>query len=723
MNFRSIIAWSSFALLLAGAAPVHSQSITNVIPPMGSFGQIINIGGTGFAPGDRQPNSLTVKFGSLVSTTKTNQVVGDTLIQAPVPTNAISGFVSVSINGGPFVNSPNQFIVISTNAYVTNFSPLFGGANQTVTLTGVNFTSATNVLFNGVVSKTVTGLTPNIGINTITVTAPDGVTSGPLVVMSKNGTARDFSTISNQVVPSATNFFVQPIITSFSPTLVRPGTNVTISGTNFTGITGVLFGGVSAVSFTITNNNSLGAVVPTNTSTGVIRISSPYTGPGLSTSNYRMLPTIFSFSPAFGPVGTPVTITGAGLNEQSPNPTVTVGGGTVTTFGTVSANSLSFNVPATAASGLISITTSNGSISSTQLFYLPPGITSFTPVGGGTGSTIRINGSNFTNATAVSFNGTAASSFFVTNNTTIGAVVPTGVISGPISVTTPGGTATSTALFFGAPSISSFTPTQGSAGTNVVITGVNFTNATAVLFNGLAAASFTVSNNTTIAAIVPVGVTTGPITVQGPGGTNTSSANFNVASADIAVSATSSPNPVFIGSNLTYSIVVTNLGPGPATNVRLTNTLASSVILKSALASQGTLVTSANPITGNLGTINNSASASVTLVVTPNALGSITNITTVGSDLPDPNNANNLAVTATTVWPLPFLSISNLVTNGLVRISWPAPLSGFTLQFTTNLSTNNTTWTNDSASKVINGTNVSVTETNIGTARFFRLTN
>src|SRR5579862_530351 len=723
MNFRSIIARTTFALLLVSAAPAHAQSITNVIPPMGSFGQIINIGGSGFAPGDRQPNSLTVKFGTLVSTTKTNQVVGDTLIQAPVPTNAISGFISVSINGGPFVNSPNQFIVISTNAYVTNFSPLSGGANTTVTLNGVNFTTATNVMFNGVVSKTVAGLTPNIGLNFITVTAPDGVTTGPLVVMSKNGITQNFSTISNQVVPSATNFFAQPSITSFTPTFVRPGTNLAITGASFAGVTAVLFGGVNAVSFVITNNNSIGAVVPTNTSTGGIQINSPFTGPGLSTSNFRMLPTIFSFSPNFGPAGTAVTVTGAGLNEQSPRPTVTVGGGTVTTFGTISANSLSFNVPATAASGLISITTSNGSISSTQVFYLPPGITSFTPPGGGTGTIVTITGVNLTNATAVSFNGTPASTFFATNNTTLGAVVPSGVISGPISVTTPGGTATSTAFFLGSPSISSFTPTHGLPGTNVVITGLNFTNATAVLFNGIPSLSFNVSNNTTIAAIVPTGATTGPITVQSPGGSGTSSANFSFDAADVGVSATGSPNPVFIGSNLTYSIIVTNIGPVPASDVRVTNLLASSVTLKSASASQGTLFTGGNPITGDLGTINNNASASVTLVVTPKATGSITNSTTVGSDLSDPNLANNAAITTTTVWPLPFLSITNLTTNGLLQISWPVPLSGFTLQFTTNLSTNNTTWTNDSALKVVNGTNVSVTETNLGTARFFRLTN
>lgn len=722
MNLRRTLGYTAFLFLVAGTAPVFSQTITNVTPPLGSFGDQINIMGNGFAPGGKRPNSLMVKFNGLLSTSNTNNVVNDNSILAPVPTGATTGYITVQINGGTPANSPSQFIVIGTNAYVTNFSPLFGNANTTVVLTGVHFTTATNVMFNGVISKTIPGVTPNIQQNSITVTAPDGVTTGPLVVMSSLGASHDFSTVSNQVTPSATNFFVAPIITGFSPSSGRPGTNVTIQGTNFTGLTGVLFGGVSAVSFSVLNNNSLQAVVPTNTSSGIIQLNSPYTAPAFSSTVFKMLPTIYNFSPGSGSSGTLVTVSGAGLNEKSPNPTVMVGAGTVTSFGTVSPNTLSFNVPATATSGFITITTTNGSITSTQVFYLPPSISGFAPIGGGAGTIVQINGSNFTNASAVTFNGVAASGFIVTNNSVIGATVPPGVTSGTISVTTPGGTATSSSLFYAPPMITGFVPTHGSPGTDVTIGGSNFTNATAVLFNGVPATSFTVTNNSLLGAIVPNGATTGPITVAGPGGTNASASVFTIDSADLGVSVTGAPDPVFIGSNLVYTIVITNIGPVSASNVRLTNTLSPSVAFKSSTASQGVLNTGANPISGALGSINNGASVTVTLTVVPTAIGSITNTAIVTSDTPDANSANNTFVTATTVWPLPFLSITNLMSNGLMQVSWPAPLSGFTLQFATNLSAN-IVWANDSGAKVVNGTNVSVTETSIGTARFFRLTN
>jgi hypothetical protein len=59
---------------------------------------------------------------------------------------------------------------------------------------------------------------------------------------------------------------------------------------------------------------------------------------------------------------------------------------------------------------------------------------------------VTINGTNFTDVTAVRFNGTAAN-FTVTSATAIQATVPTGATTGPLSVTTAGGTATSASSF------------------------------------------------------------------------------------------------------------------------------------------------------------------------------------------------------------------------------------------------------------------------------------
>jgi hypothetical protein len=59
---------------------------------------------------------------------------------------------------------------------------------------------------------------------------------------------------------------------------------------------------------------------------------------------------------------------------------------------------------------------------------------------------VTIAGSNFSGASAVTFNGTAAT-FAVVSPTEIDTSVPTGASSGPVSVTTPGGTAQSASAF------------------------------------------------------------------------------------------------------------------------------------------------------------------------------------------------------------------------------------------------------------------------------------
>jgi hypothetical protein len=75
--------------------------------------------------------------------------------------------------------------------------------------------------------------------------------------------------------------------------------------------------------------------------------------------------------------------------------------------------------------------------------------------------------------------------------------------------------------------ISGFSPISGAVGTTVTIYGVGLTSAQTVAFNGIAA-TFTVVSDTEITATVPVGATTGTITVVTNIGTFTSPSSFTV---------------------------------------------------------------------------------------------------------------------------------------------------------------------------------------------------
>jgi uncharacterized repeat protein (TIGR03803 family) len=144
------------------------------------------------------------------------------------------------------------------------------------------------------------------------------------------------------------------------------------------------------------------------------------------------------------------------------------------------------------------------------------------------GVEVTILGTNLTGATAVSFNGTAATFKVNSRGTAITTSVPAGATTGPINVVTPNGTLASNATFKIVPQVKSFTPSSGSVGTVVTITGVSLTQATKVTFGGVAATSFTVNSDTQVTATVPSGAKTGKIVITTPGGTASSSTDFTV---------------------------------------------------------------------------------------------------------------------------------------------------------------------------------------------------
>lgn len=168
-------------------------------------------------------------------------------------------------------------------------------------------------------------------------------------------------------------------------------------------------------------------------------------------------------------------------------------------------------------------------------------ITSFSPLSAVVGAKVTITGTNFSTTAAddlVAFNGTAATITETPTATKLVVTVPSGVTTGPITVTVGGVTVTSSQNFTLAaatdPTIISFTPLSGVVGATVTITGTNFSTTAAnntVAFNGTAATVTGTPTSDTIVTSVPTGATTGPITVTVGGVTATSAANFIVGSS------------------------------------------------------------------------------------------------------------------------------------------------------------------------------------------------
>ena len=129
-----------------------------------------------------------------------------------------------------------------------------------------------------------------------------------------------------------------------------------------------------------------------------------------------------------------------------------------------------------------------------------------------------------------------------------------------------------------------------------------------------------------------------------------------VASADISVDKSDSPDPVLAGDQVTYTITAANAGPSTAQGVVLTDTLPAGTTYVSGVDGNGATVCTlvqANQVVCAVGPLNPGQSATVylTVLVAPSVPDGtvLTNQVAISATTPDPNGANNVATEHTTV--------------------------------------------------------------------------
>lgn len=252
-------------------------------------------------------------------------------------------------------------------------------------------------------------------------------------------------------------------------------------------------------------------------------------GGGDSTPNTT--PTISSFSPTSGSVGTSVTLTGTNFTGAS---AVKFNGISAGSFTVISGTSITTAVPTGASTGALSVTTASGTATSSGSFTVnvptQPVVASFSPTSGKAGDSVTVTGSGFNNLSGVTLAGTGCA-YTRTSSTQLSLTVPaTASGTGTIAVTGSAGTGTSATSFAVQPGFASMNPTQGPAGTPVVVTGTGFTSGSAVSFNATNASSVTVQSPTQLTAQVPSGATTGAVNLSA-NGASVSAGSFTVGAA------------------------------------------------------------------------------------------------------------------------------------------------------------------------------------------------
>jgi hypothetical protein len=279
-------------------APVPAvQSTTPAGGPLAG-GTQVTIDGSGF-------NAVTsVNFGSQPAASYS--VISPTEISATSPAGAGTANIEVMTNRGVSVlGSSGQFDYTPT---VSGVSPKSGPATggTAVTISGSGFTNATAVSFGGVPATSF-----SIGSDgVITAQAPPGPGGTFDVTVTTPGGASSTS--------SSDQFAYLAVVSGMSPGdgPAAGGTVVTISGAGFTGATGVSFGGVPALAYSVSSDGQITAESPPGTETVDVTITTPGgTSSTSSSDQFAYLAVVSGISPGDGPAagGTVVTISGAGF--------------------------------------------------------------------------------------------------------------------------------------------------------------------------------------------------------------------------------------------------------------------------------------------------------------------------------------------------------------------------------------------------------------------------
>ena len=382
---------------------------------------------------------------------------------------------------------------------ITSFAPVTAAVGAPISITGTNFTGTSIITLGG---------TP---VNSFTVVSSTSI----IAIVGKGSTgAVSLTTPDGTASLAGFTFIPAPTITSFAPTSAGEGSIISITGTNFTGTSVITLGGTPVTSFTVVSSTSIVAIIGTG-ATGVVSLTTPGGTASLAGFTFIPPPTITSFAPTSGGVGSIISITGANFTGTS---VLTLGGTPVTSFTVVSSSSI-VAIIGTGATGVVSLTTPGGTAALAGFAFIPaPTITSFAPTSAAAGAIISITGTNFNNTSVLTLGGIPVKSFTVVSSTSIVAIVGMGA-TGAVSLTTLGGTASLVGFtFIPLPTIISFAPTIAGSGALISITGTNFNNTSVLTLGGTPVTSFTVVSSTSIVAIVATG-TTGAVSLSTPGGT------------------------------------------------------------------------------------------------------------------------------------------------------------------------------------------------------------
>ena len=567
------------------------------------------------------------------------------LTQTPAPTVVAPGanyaYSEIVTNHGPTIAGTGTITISTQTPSNTTYQASAGTNWSCGTHPAVGSTGAILCTYNAALNSGA-----NTSTLTLTMQVAAGTTSGTII--ENSSTAAD--TVFVDPIPSnntdTSSVTVEPggtadlqLTETASPSTIAPGTNYVYTDT-------------------VTDNG------PTAVTTGTITVSTQ-TPPNT---------TFQAFAGANWACGTHPAVGGTGNIVCTYNTALAAG---------ATASALTITVQAAAATAAGTVIQSSATVSNSSLTD---------PISSNNTDTTSVTVETAGTADLQLIQNASSSVVAAGQNITYTEVVtdkgPTAAATGTITayMQTPPDT---TFQAYGGTNWTCSTPTAGNAGP--VVCTYNTALASGATASALTII-FQVSAGTAAGTTIQASATVTNSTLVDPIPSNNTSLASTVVepatSSDLALSMAVSPTPVFIFSNLTYTIQVQNLGQlsAPVSSAVLTDTLPAGVTFVSYTASStddsvwtcsGTTTVSCS-ITSSPMTLGAIATISIT-VTAPSTATTLSNTATV-SLAGDPNSANNSATAYTVVQPLvcasPGRDGAGGTLTGIVNTYFPPSFTG-----------------------------------------------
>ena len=577
------IQWNGTALTtkLVSATQLTASVTTSLIAAPGTITITVNSGGSSSGTASFTINAPTPVLTSISPTSAiasgngfTLTATGTSFVQASqlewngaaLPTTFVSatqltasvsgglmssaGTASIVANSGgtssktlTFTITPPPAITSLSPSSVTAYGPAF-----TLTVTGTGFATGDVVQWNSspLTTKVVsaTQLTASVPSNQI------GGAGTVSIVVTAGGLSTAASSLTVNPQP--------PMITSLNPTAaIATGAAFTLSvnGTGFTQNATVLWNG-APLSTTFVAQNQLTAYITASliANPGTVSVTVTAGGTTTSATNFTVSapPSITTLSPASviaGGGSFTLTITGTGFVSGAQ--VQWNGAALPTTF--ISATQLTASVNGSQIANIgnvsIQVNYSGASSSGTTLpINGPPSITSLSPASaaaGGAAFTLTVNGTGFVSGSAITWNGAALTTKFVSATQLTASVTASLIASAgaaTVAVTTGGASSSPLTLSINAPpAISSLSPgtvVGTGAPFTLIVNGSGFLAGATVEWNGTPLATTFVNSGELTAAVpanLAVGALTATIVATNPGGAPSTAAKLAITVAQPAV--------------------------------------------------------------------------------------------------------------------------------------------------------------------------------------------